>query len=706
MSWSGFKKTLNRGTTTLMQKTGQVERTIDREFADEEAKYKIFEKETNSLQKDSKTYIDSLRAMAAAQSRLAETIDIFYGSADRTSEGAMAANAYKRAIDELEATVTRELEAPYRTTIQEPVGKMCAYFSAVNDTISKRNKKVVSNEFSSLLSVAKYVVQLLDYDAARNRLRKAVDKPGEDPTKLPKAQQEHDEAKEIFEALNEQVLNDLPQLLDLRIPYFDPSFEAMIRMQIKFAEEGYEKLGAVQRYFPDNVRDDYASGQLDAQFLEQQMECYRYELPTTGVISFTENCLDELQKYSARLFAATSARASLRTVLKESKHTGGEKDYLKVVKTVEDYLPHLHGIMKTVESLEISFSPDLTFSWRTTLGSNVFQHNPRISVVGFPAEMTFTLLTYAFALSNLARSAIINLGDYERNKHILETERKIKDEKLQFAMNLLCRASGLFSYIAQVVLPKTEILNPEASKKIPDMNRDVIGALSSLALADAHRLAIRKTMTKAVYETTLSPGPPLPKSHPFPALIAKLYIHCASCYSSARSLAKTFGDGDVSSDLQKYLTNENSFTLALAYKWLGVDAGESGSRAGIAVGFLNLARTELESSHNTKKSLLGKGGDIGKENKLWISTELDSVTIFLKSYRKLNDTVYFQPVPSKNELQSLVPTGTPFITMKQYEPPKPSFEPETTNVTSDDIKESSNTEETSQGSYALAGSYF
>jgi hypothetical protein len=61
---------------------------------------------------------------------------------------------------------------------------------------------------------------------------------------------EHDEAKEIFEAMNEQIVAELPQLLDLRIPYFDPSFEAMIRMQIKFAEEGYEKLGGVQRYAP------------------------------------------------------------------------------------------------------------------------------------------------------------------------------------------------------------------------------------------------------------------------------------------------------------------------------------------------------------------------------------------------------------------------------------------------------------------------
>lgn len=49
--------------------------------------------------------------------------------------------------------------------------------------------------------------------------------------------------------LNEQLIAELPQLLDLRVPFFDPSFEAMIRMQCKFAEEGYEKLSGVQRYY-------------------------------------------------------------------------------------------------------------------------------------------------------------------------------------------------------------------------------------------------------------------------------------------------------------------------------------------------------------------------------------------------------------------------------------------------------------------------
>ncbi|KAL4078314.1 hypothetical protein V8B97DRAFT_1248204 [Scleroderma yunnanense] len=244
MSWTGFKKSLNRAGTTVLQKTGQIERTVDREFADEESKYRAFEKECQALQKDSKSYGDAMRAMTSAQARLAETIESFYGAADCTSDGAMAGHAFKGAVQELDTSVQRELDAPYRTTIMEPLGKMNAYFPIINEHISKRNKK------------------LLDYDAARSKLRKAIEKPSDDPNK---AQQEHDDAKEVFDLLNDQLIAELPQLLDLRVPYFDPSFEAMIRMQCKFAEEGYEKLSTVQRYFADNVRDDYAAGQLDAQ---------------------------------------------------------------------------------------------------------------------------------------------------------------------------------------------------------------------------------------------------------------------------------------------------------------------------------------------------------------------------------------------------------------------------------------------------------
>ncbi|KAI5450131.1 BAR adaptor protein Hob3 [Naganishia albida] len=246
MSWGGLKKAASRAGTQLMQKTGQIERTVDREFMEEEARYRTMEKELNNLQREAKNYLDSMRMMSASQARIAETLELFYTN-DRTSDSAMAGHAYKSAVEELDNIVSRDLDAPFRATVLEPVGKLCSYFPTVNEGIAKRNKK------------------MLDYDAARSKVRKLQDKPSDDSVKLPRAQQEYDEAKEIFDILNEQYIRELPLLLDTRIPYLDPSFEAMVRCQLRFAEEGYAKLSGVQRYFADNIRDDYANGQLDAQ---------------------------------------------------------------------------------------------------------------------------------------------------------------------------------------------------------------------------------------------------------------------------------------------------------------------------------------------------------------------------------------------------------------------------------------------------------
>ncbi|KDN52211.1 BAR-domain-containing protein [Tilletiaria anomala UBC 951] len=244
MSWKGFTKAINRAGTSVMQKTGQVERTDDVAFTENVATAKNLEKQAGALQKEAKGYLDAVRGISAAQLRIAESVESFYSDA---SEPAIAANAYKRAADDLDGRIARDLDPPFRATVLEPIGKLSSYFPEINKNIEKRNKK------------------LLDYDAARAKHRKLQEKPSDDPSKLPRAEKELEDAKLLFETLDDQLREELPQLHSLRIPYLDPSFEAMIRMQAKFAEEGYEKMGGVQRFFNDSVRDDYASGNLDSQ---------------------------------------------------------------------------------------------------------------------------------------------------------------------------------------------------------------------------------------------------------------------------------------------------------------------------------------------------------------------------------------------------------------------------------------------------------
>jgi len=229
-----------------------------------------------------------------------------------------------------------------------------------------------------------------------------------------------------------------------------------------------------------------------------------------------------------------------------------------------------------------------------------------------------------------------------------------------------------------------------------------------MALADAQSLAIRKLLSKAAFESTLSPGPPLPKSHPSTALIAKLHLDCAALYSSARTLAMSsskssltsglkasFGStsksqndvggssGGVSTDLLKCLERESKFHTAIAHKWLGVDAGETAKpgKGGEAVGFLMWTQQELEDLHTSR---LSKGLAIGRDaardrdhddRKARIEKELKSVKVFLDHYRKLNDSLIFDPVPKPSGLQILIPEGRMAVAAKPYVFPDPTFGP-------------------------------
>jgi bridging integrator 3 len=98
----------------------------------------------------------------------------------------------------------------------------------------------------------------LDYDALRAKVKRLVDKPSDDPTKLPRAEKEAAMAREVYEDLNEQLTSELPQLIDLRVPYLDPSFEALVKIQLRFCKEGYERIAQVQQYLEPEVREDYA----------------------------------------------------------------------------------------------------------------------------------------------------------------------------------------------------------------------------------------------------------------------------------------------------------------------------------------------------------------------------------------------------------------------------------------------------------------
>lgn len=199
--------------------------------------------------------------MTASQMRIAETIDAFYGEAG-AKDG--VSRSYKAAVTDLDAETIKALDGPYRLTVLDPISRFTAYFPDINECIKKRSHK------------------LLDYDALRARVKRLVEKPDKDATKLPRTERELDMARQAYETLNDQLSTELPLLIDLRVPYLDPSFEALVKIQLRFCAEAYSRMAQVQQYLESDTREQYAEGVLD-QRVESALQEIR-ELSISGTV--------------------------------------------------------------------------------------------------------------------------------------------------------------------------------------------------------------------------------------------------------------------------------------------------------------------------------------------------------------------------------------------------------------------------------------
>ncbi len=162
----------------------------------------------------------------------------------------MAGHAYKAAVDELDIGVGRDMDAPYRATVLEPIGKLNNYYSTINAAIDKRNHKVGAGpcRAPSHRGYGSTIDQPLicgsdaglrcvageGEEAGREAFRRYYKATSgtfdTNPSKISsmlhwadvdyetsQAQAEHDEARDIFNILNEQLISELPMLMDLRI---------------------------------------------------------------------------------------------------------------------------------------------------------------------------------------------------------------------------------------------------------------------------------------------------------------------------------------------------------------------------------------------------------------------------------------------------------------------------------------------------------
>lgn len=167
-------------------------------------------------------------------------------------------------------------------TVLEPMQKLAGTLPEVRNAIEKRSKK------------------LLDYDSQRAKVRKLVEKPDNDASKLPRVgsgflldrpasleganifiifiQNEgklHD-FRQAYESLNQLLLTEIPMLIDARVPVVDPSVEALIKANLIFWRRSLAKLEELAAHRGlDEQSPEFLGGPRGEGIVEQALENMR-----------------------------------------------------------------------------------------------------------------------------------------------------------------------------------------------------------------------------------------------------------------------------------------------------------------------------------------------------------------------------------------------------------------------------------------------
>ncbi|KAG0036966.1 hypothetical protein BGZ82_003387 [Podila clonocystis] len=137
-----------------------------------------------------------------------------------------------------------------------------------------------------------------------------------------------------------------------------------------------------------------------------------YTLPTTANFSFQE-FLAPNTPHQRHVSDVTAFRGRLRTALKEHKHSS-RHDFLNVQKAIEDYIPHILGLVSALEATELRAINEIETTWRCTLSSpvHIASKHPRVKHKSVYYEYVFTLLTLGYVYMDRANE----YSQYAHNK--------------------------------------------------------------------------------------------------------------------------------------------------------------------------------------------------------------------------------------------------------------------------------------------------
>ncbi|KAJ1847770.1 hypothetical protein IWW55_000888 [Coemansia sp. RSA 2706] len=421
----------------------------------------------------------------------------------------------------------------------------------------------------------------------------------------------------------------------------------------------------------------------------------RYYLwnPKTKVISAGSLMPPALQA-DTELYSRITKMCSLRETMRERLKQQSKSDDLstigKVISAIQTYLSELHWYVSYMEDNHEAFNgvPHIEFIWKSTmvsriqekvnlsrtlftsrsktagdnsdggnagqastLGSRLLGGGSKQRKIQSPSiyvELGFTLQALAVAKCMCAYSRVATLDteiECETINIMTPGSRVISEEEGEQGIDALKRASaelreaaGVFEYIIEHVLPHIK----HVKLGVPDLMPEVQHMLQTLALADSDRLSVRVWLRSDKNQRKT------------PNIPANLLLGIQERYSNAYSALRTVQGGEfrhASTDIQNYMRDGQQVILAQAMIYLAQVHSDS-QKFGNAVGFMRDAREMLTEVKKRNQSVHVKTAE------MLLSGPLEPL---YSLYRRNNDIIGFETIPSSDELRARLPSGRTLV---------------------------------------------
>ncbi|XP_031560487.1 bridging integrator 3-like [Actinia tenebrosa] len=224
--------------------------TTDNDFERQVARFNEMENATKKVYKGMKKYDEAVTALGKAEQKIYQ---------DLAANLIAQTDPLKEQVDD-HVTATAKLDelrqllvSRNKNTVVEPLKRFNHAFPRVNEAIKSREQ--------SLIEYAKQ-------QAKAEKLTEKEKQP-QNPTKIEQAKQDLAKAKADFERQNATMLEELPLLIEGRIAYFEPSFEALIRSEASYYNDAVQVLTELTNRY-NKSREPLSVDQQEKQ-LEQKL---------------------------------------------------------------------------------------------------------------------------------------------------------------------------------------------------------------------------------------------------------------------------------------------------------------------------------------------------------------------------------------------------------------------------------------------------